>query len=229
MLSNPEMLFNPLFHDRVEAGEKLAAAVSLEIAKFNETAEEKARPIIYALPRGGLPIALPIARQLCCPLDVIIAKKITRPENPELAIGAVTADGHILWSNQKSRPRTQNPAIQKAQEKAQAQLMDFSSDRPKINPKGALAIIVDDGIATGMTIMVAAQALRLQQPAAVWICVPVAPLELMEILSAECDRAIILETPDPFFSVSNFYAEFPQVETQVVSACLQQQSEWLSP
>ncbi|OCR01735.1 phosphoribosyltransferase [Oscillatoriales cyanobacterium USR001] len=226
------MSFNPLFRDRTEAGEKLAAAVSLEVAKFNETLEEKVRPIVYGLPRGGLPIALPIARQLCCPLDVIVAKKITRPEHPELAIGAVTADGHILWSNQKSRLRVPNTVFQKAQEKAQekaqAQLMDFSSDRPQISPMGALAIIVDDGIATGMTIRVAAQALRLQEPMAVWICVPVAPLELMECLSGECDRTIILETPDPFFSVSNFYAEFPQVETEVVIACLQQQTEWRS-
>lgn len=229
MLDDKAMLFNPLFRDRAEAGEKLAEAIFSEIAKFNETAQEVAKPIVYALPRGGLPIAVPIARRLCCPLDIVVAKKITRPDNPELAIGAVTADGHILWSNQKPRNvRVQNTAQEKAQEKAQAQLIDFSTARPNVNAKGALAILVDDGIATGMTMMVAAQALRSLSPAAVWICVPLAPLELMELLQAEADRAIVLETPDPFFSVSRFYGEFPQVETEVAIACLQQQSEWLS-
>ncbi|HLO47618.1 MAG TPA: phosphoribosyltransferase family protein [Kamptonema sp.] len=223
------MLSNPLFCDRAEAGEKLAEVVLSEIAKFNETAQEAARPIVYALPRGGLPVAVPIARRLCCPLDVVVAKKITRPDNPELAIGAVTADGHILWSPQKPRNfRVQNSALQKAQEKAQAQLIDFSPGRPKVNPTGALAILVDDGIATGMTMMVAAQALRLYSPAGVWICSPLAPLELMEFLEVEADRAIVLETPDPFFSVSRFYGEFPQVETEAAIACLQQQVEWLS-
>ena len=223
------MLFNPLFDDRADAGEKLAEVVFSEVAKFNATAQEAAKPIVYGLPRGGLPIALPIARRLCCPLDVIVAKKITRPDNPELAIGAVTADGHILWSNQKPRNvRVQNTALEKALEKAQAQLIEFSPKRPIVNPVGALAILVDDGIATGMTIMAAAQALRLQQPAAVWICVPLAPLEVMVSLQQEADRAIVLETPNPFYSVSNFYREFPQVETEIAIACLQQQTEWLS-
>lgn len=223
------MLFNPLFDDRADAGEKLAEAIFSEIAKFNQTAQEEAKPIVYGLPRGGLPIALPIARRLRCPLDVVVAKKITRPDNLELAIGAVTADGHVLWSKQKPRNfRLQNTALEKAQQKAQAQLVDFSAARPTVDPKGALAILVDDGIATGMTMMAAAQALRLQQPAAVWICVPLAPPEVMISLQQEADRAIVLETPDPFFSVSNFYREFPQVETEIAIACLQQQTEWLS-
>lgn len=223
------MLSTPLFRDRTEAGEKLAQAVLSQLAQYNLTASEAAKPIVYALPRGGLPIALPIARLLGCPLDVIVAKKITRPENPELAIGALTADGHVLWSKQKPRHlRQQTANLEKAQEKANAQLAALSPGRPSVSAQKALVILVDDGIATGMTMAVAAQALRKQEPAQIWICVPVAPPDWMEDLDDLCDRAIVLETPEPFFSVSRFYQEFPQVETEEALACLQRQKEFRS-
>ena len=223
------MFSNPFFDDRADAGQKLAAAVKAEIEKLNLTASDDVKPIVYALPRGGLPIAVPVARLLGCPLGVVVAKKITRPDNLELAIGAVTADGHILWQKQKQHNLPwQKSALDQAQNNAQSLLADLSSGQPNVSAAGALAILVDDGIATGMTMAVAAQALRAQQPAALWICVPVAPQDLIQFLEEMCDRAIVLETPDPFYSVSRFYAEFPQVETEVALACLLQQSEWRS-
>jgi predicted phosphoribosyltransferase len=91
-----------------------------------------------------------------------------------------------------------------------------------------LAILVDDGIATGMTMAVAAKALQSQQPAALWICAPVAPADLMGFLAGMGDKAIVLETPHPFYSVSRFYGQFPQVETAEALRCLQQQTEWRS-
>lgn len=223
------MFSNPLFDNRADAGERLAAAVFAELGKLNLTAPEAVKPIVYALPRGGLPIAVPIARLLGCPLDVVVAKKITRPDNPEYALGAVTADGHVIWQKQKPRNfRFQTLALQQAQDKAQSLLADLDPGCPNVSAAGALAILVDDGIATGMTMAVAAKALRAQQPAALWICVPVAPQDLLEFLEEMCDRAIVLETPDPFYSVSRFYGEFPQVETEEVLRCLRQQSEWRS-
>ena len=223
------MFSNPFFDDRADAGQKLAAAVKAEIEKLNLTASDDVKPIVYALPRGGLPIAVPVARLLGCPLGVVVAKKITRPDNLELAIGAVTADGHILWQKQKQHNLPwQKSALDQAQNNAQSLLADLSSGQPNVSAAGALAILVDDGIATGMTMAVAAQALRAQQPAALWICAPVAPADLMGFLAQMGDKLIILETPDPFYSVSRFYAEFPQVETAEALACLQQQIEWRS-
>ncbi len=223
------MLSTPFFDDRADAGQKLAAAVKAEIEKLNLTASDDVKPIVYALPRGGLPIAVPVARLLGCPLDVVVAKKITRPDNLELAIGAVTADGNVLWQKQKQHNLPwQKSALDQAQNNAQSLLAHLSPGRPNVSPGGALAILVDDGIATGMTMAVAAQALRAQQPLALWICVPVAPQDLIQFLEEMCDRHIVLETPDPFYSVSRFYAEFPQVETEVALACLMQQSEWRS-
>ena len=223
------MLSIPFFDDRADAGEKLAEAVLGELGKLNLTPQDAVKPIVYALPRGGLPVAVPVARRLGCPLDVVVAKKITRPDNLELAIGAVTADGHILWQKQKQHNLPwQKSALDQAQNNAQSLLADLSSGQPNVSAAGALAILVDDGIATGMTMAVAAQALRAQQPAALWICAPVAPADLMGFLAQMGDKLIILETPDPFYSVSRFYAEFPQVETAEALACLQQQIEWRS-
>ncbi len=214
-----------MFVDRHDAGEKLAQAVLAEAQTL-----PSAKFVVYALPRGGLPVAEPVARALGCPLDVIVAKKITRPENLELAIGAVTADGQVLWQKPLSSNQTleREEALRFAQNKAQAQLAQFA-DRPDIDPEGAIAILVDDGIATGMTMAVAVKALRTRNPLEIWVCVPVAPLEIVDSLQhwsdlPKCrgvDRAIILATPDPFWSVSRFYQVFTQVETDVALACLQ--------
>lgn len=211
------------FTDRLEAGEKLARAVVDELKLRPVVTAESV--IVYALPRGGLAIAEPIARYLHCPLDVIVAKKITRVENPELAIGAVTADGHVLWMSQprspNNLPEAYELALQRAQNRAQAQWQQLAPYRPQISPQGSIALIVDDGIATGMTMAVAAQALRAQHPAAIWICVPVAPPDILRQLQSWCDRVVVLAMPSPFYSVSRFYQQFPQVEMEAAIECLQ--------
>lgn len=207
----------PLFSDRADAGEQLAESLLTQINQLRE-AGISAEPIVYALPRGGLPVAAPVARKLNCPLDIVVAKKITMPQNPELAIGAVTPEGHVLWLQQKRlgkrNERLLQTAVYQAQEKAQAQLKQFSTERPSVNPQGTLALLIDDGIATGMTMAAATQALRTQQPTQLWICAPVAPAGLMNWLQKWCDRIVVLETPKQFLSVSRFYEQFPQVESE---------------
>lgn len=218
-----------IFVDRQDAGKKLAQAVLTEA----QTLPDATKFVVYGLPRGGLPVAEPVARALGCPLDVMVAKKITRLENLELAIGAVTADGHVLWPKTLSPGQTGSPdlkaALLDAQNKAQAQLAQFG-DRPKIDPEGAIALLVDDGIATGMTMAVAIKALKTRNPLEIWICAPVAPQEIVNSLLRQnrdslelegANRAIILATPDPFWSVGRFYQVFTQVETEEALACLQ--------
>jgi predicted phosphoribosyltransferase len=215
---------SPLFHDRHAAGVQLAQAVCAELEQLGSSA----LPIVYALPRGGLPVALPIAQALNCPLDVIVAKKVTRPENPELAIGAVTADGHILRSRQEAFTLWQDGswriALQQAQAKAKEQLEQFAALRPPVNPEGAIVVLVDDGIATGMTMAVAARALRIKQPAYLLLCAPVAPLKMIDLLQQWSDRVIVLTAPATFSSVSRFYAEFPQVSMAEAIDCLVRQN-----
>ena len=217
-----------IFRDRIDAGEQLAQEIHQIFTKM--AASSVAQPIVYALPRGGLPVALPIARSLRCPLDIVVAKKISHPNNPELAIGAVTADGNITWSEETPlnlrNSQLGEMAVNEALKKADSQLAYLAPGRTKFNHEGAIAILVDDGIATGMTIKVASQALRKQNPVAIWICAPVAPWGLIPWLEKWGDRIILLSAPKSFLSVSRFYEEFPQVETESALACLLQQKEW---
>ncbi len=205
-----------LFKDRQEAGEKLAQAI---------IAQGPAQPTVYALPRGGLPVAVPVARQLQCPLGVVVAKKITEPKQPELAVGAVTSDGHVLWLEHKpawmkKAHLLRRMALEQAYQKAQAQFAQLTTNWSQPDPAGTTAILIDDGIATGMTMAVAVQALRQQQPIEVWICVPVAPQGLLRSLQELADQVVILATPEPFLNVSRFYQAFPQVEIEEALACL---------
>ncbi|MFM6189334.1 phosphoribosyltransferase [Planktothrix sp.] len=219
------MLSKPLFRDRTHAGEELAKEILLQMSWDGFQADQKM--VVYGLPRGGVPVAVPIAQRLKSPLSVIVAKKITLPENPELALGAVTSDGQVLWSKRKPQNfNLQQMMLQQAQTKAQQAWEQFAPSCPPVTAHGVLALVVDDGIATGMTMAVASQALKLHQPLAIWICVPVAPMELISSIQQWCDRLIVLETPYPFFNVSRFYEQFDQVETQTVLSYLQQQT-WL--
>jgi predicted phosphoribosyltransferase len=225
------MSSGPLFSDRADAGEQLAQSLLTQVTQL-EAAGITALPIVYALPRGGIPIAAPVARKLGCPLDIVVAKKIATPQNPELAIGAVTSEGQVLWARQKLFSKKNSTLLEtaqrQAQEKAQAQLEQLSIGRPNVNPEGSLALLIDDGIATGMTIAAATQALKAHNPAQIWICAPVAPAGLMKWLSRWCDRLVILETPEPFWSVSRFYTDFPQVETEEALVYLQQHNHPLT-
>ena len=220
----------PIYADRFQAGEQLGKLIVAEIINLR-LAGVKASPIIYALPRGGIPIAVPIARQLACPLDVIIAKKITLPGNRELAIGAVTSDGKVLW-NPHLKKRQEDAlilerALREAQRKAQAQLELFNPIRPKINPEGEIAIIIDDGIATGMTMEAAVKSLRQYQPQEIWLGATVAPPEIMESLQQSSNRLFVLATPSPFFSVSRFYVQFPQVSNEEAMTYLHEHNQQL--
>jgi predicted phosphoribosyltransferase len=224
------MLEMPLFCDRTDAGNELAELVFDAFSKLDSASI--APPIVYALPRGGLPVAVPVARRLCCPLNVILAKKISRKENPELAIGACTAAGDVVWSSNRAvsklNSQIRDSALQQAQQKAQAQLAEFIPVLPTVNPEGALVILVDDGIATGMTCAVAAKALRSQKPAFLWVAAPVAPAEIHDSLCEWADAILLLAKPESFFSVSRFYEQFPQVEMIEALACLEDHNRWLA-
>jgi putative phosphoribosyl transferase len=222
------MSYTPLFADRTHAGEELARVIHDVLAQQTIEFGVKPVPIVYALPRGGVPVAAPIASLLGCPLTIVVAKKISHPNNSELAIGAVTTSGDVLWTQQKLlRPRDdlwwREVALNQAITQAKSLEAQLISACPQVNPEGATLILVDDGVATGMTIAVAATAIKALSPAAVWLCTPVAPQKLLPWLSQWCDRLIVLETPEPFWSVSNFYIEFPQVDTSEVLVYLQQQ------
>lgn len=214
----------PLFRDRHDAGCQLAQRVLQEIEALGLQRSPSAL-LVYGLPRGGVIVAEPLAQSLHCPLDVIIAKKITRPENPELAIGAVTADGQVMRARRQLFFNRGDPhwaeARNVALERAKEQWQQFTAVSPHIRPEGRLVILADDGIATGMTMAAAARSLASRHPAYVLICAPVAPQSVISRLRHWCNKVVVLETPASFLSVSRYYAEFPQVETTEAIACLQ--------
>lgn len=225
------MTNTPLFTNRIQAGEQLARAIQALL--MQQAADSVAQPktIVYALPRGGLPVGVPIARLLKCPLTIEVAKKISHPDNPELAIGAVTASGNVLWDQHKLSFRNlpnsgwRETALDTAAIQAKFLEAQLSSGCPLVSTKGATLILVDDGIATGMTMAVAATSLKALSPAEVWLCAPVAPLKLLPWLHQWGDRVIVLATPELFCSVSHFYSEFPQIKTREALECLLQHNE----
>jgi putative phosphoribosyl transferase len=200
-----------LFKNRVDAGMQLAELINHDL----KTGFTKFSVVVYALPRGGLPVAKVISSKLEVPISVIVSKKISLPDNPEFAIGAITADGDILWNDYIDfiPPNILAQAKQVAERKARQQWELFAPLCPKINCQGAIAIVVDDGIATGMTIMAAALSLKKYHPQAIWLAAPVAPPQIGKKLQQWGDRVIIIKTPDPFFNVGRFYEDFPQLST----------------
>lgn len=212
-----------LYEDRINAGEALAQAVETSL-------EGNDLPVrVYALPRGGVPVAIPIAQRLNCPLEVLAAKKISLPPNSELALGAVTPDGTTVWAKfpqvRQQRKRKLDQGREKAISSAIAQQEQFQPYCPSASVAGSIVMIVDDGIATGMTMMSAIAALRNQNPAQIWVVAPVAPPETEVQFQKLSDHTIILHTPDPFLNVGRFYKNFPQVSTEeAVSLLLEHQN-----
>jgi putative phosphoribosyl transferase len=204
------------FHDRTSAGEALAAAVAAEV--------DPADAVVLAIPRGGLPVAVPVARLLGVPLDVLVAHKIGAPWQPELAIGAVAADGTRvidtdgeLWSGDEVALReTTQAELNRALER-QAYLR---GNRPPLDLTGLTAILIDDGMAMGATMVAAAGAARRAGAIRVIAAVPVASAEAVARVQGSADQVIVLATPEPFGAVGLWYEEFDQVTDSQAAALL---------
>lgn len=209
---------SPMFIDRRDAGRRLAAALSGLKAD---------RPIVYGLPRGGVPVAAEVAAALDAPLDIVLVRKIGAPAQPELAMGAVV-DGEtpeIFWNEDIVAacgvPRPAREAAAAAQLRAieaRRRLYGQLPDRP--SPKGRTVIVVDDGLATGATAIVALHALRRMGAARVILAVPVGPPETVENLRAVADDVVCLEQPHWFSGVGAFYEDFGQTADDEVIALL---------
>lgn len=207
-----------MFDDRTQAGRILAdrlAPLSLKNA------------VVFALPRGGVPVAAPIAERLSAPLDLVLVRKIGAPSQPELAIGAVT-DGiepECVFNQRIIRElgvtQTEIDAIS-AREKAEIERRRtlYLHDRPRVEARGRTVIVVDDGVATGATMKVALTALKKHAPARLILALPVAPPSVIAALKPLADDVICLESSDYFPGVGAFYRDFPQITDKAVIAIL---------
>ena len=209
-----------VFADRTEAGlllaERLAGIGLLD-------------PLVLALPRGGVPVGAEIARRLGAPLDVALVRKLGAPDQPELAIGAV-ADGAspeiVLNDKLVQALGLDDDYISAAAARELAAIerrrREYASVRPSVDPGGRSVIVVDDGVATGMTMQAALRSVRRRHPARLIAAAPVASREAVAMLRRECDEVVCLSAPRRFGSVGSFYRRFGQVSDEEVAALLQE-------
>lgn len=205
------------FKDRTDAGEQLAGKV-LQVGLAN--------PVVLALPRGGVPVAVPVAERLDAPLDLILVRKIGAPGHEEFAIGAVV-DGDepdVVWNDQAlvlgrvSSSDRQKLVAEKLAE-IEARRASYLKGRPQVRVTGRDAIVVDDGIATGATVKAALKALRKRHPRSVTLAIPVAAGDSLDAIRPFVDHLVCLSVPDPFIAVGAHYLDFRQTaDDEVISA-----------
>jgi putative phosphoribosyl transferase len=207
-----------LFRDRSDAGQQLALLLEhLKVAK----------PLVLALPRGGVPVAVEVARTLNAPLDLLLVRKIGVPSQPELALGAVV-DGeepHTFINKGIARAAHISEAELAAATKREIEEIGrrrllWLVGRHQVRIAGRTVIVVDDGVATGASIRVALKAVRAERAAHVILAAPVAPPDTARELRADCDEAIFVATPENFIAVGSFYKDFRQLEDSEVKELL---------
>jgi predicted phosphoribosyltransferase len=211
------------FRDRRHAGQVLAGRLG----------HWRQRPglLVLALPRGGVPVADEVARALDAPLDVLVVRKLGAPWHPEFAIGAIASGGVRIL--QPEADAMSNADIDRMVRKEQAELAGrerlYRGDRPGPTLAGRDVILVDDGLATGSTMLAAAQAARAQQPAALCVAVPVGAASSCALLAEVADEVVCAETPEPFRAVSLWYQQVPQTSDEEVRSILTEAARRLLP
>ncbi|WP_366552517.1 phosphoribosyltransferase [Aquibaculum sediminis] len=206
------------FKDRSEAGRQLAIVLK---------GHAPAKPVVLALPRGGVAVALEIALELAAPLELLLVRKIGVPWQPELAAGAlVDANPPALVLNEDvvagtgmSR-RDIDAAVERETQEIQRRRDLYLQGRAPLDLKGRSVIVVDDGLATGATARAALRALRGRGLQRLIVAVPVAPADTLERLKAEADEVVCLATPSPFEAIGLYYRDFHQLSDREVTDAL---------
>jgi putative phosphoribosyl transferase len=207
-----------MFENRREAGERLAKEL-LYLKDRN--------PVVLALPRGGVPIGVEVARALAAPLDLLLVRKIGTPGQPELALGAVidgermdfVVNDDIMEMLGLSIDFVRKHAAQEVAEIERRRRL-YLTDREHVPVRDRTVIVVDDGIATGATVRAALRGIRRRDPAHLVLAVPVAPADTIDALRKEVDGIVCLDTPSTFGAIGYFYRDFRQVSDNEVRAGL---------
>jgi putative phosphoribosyl transferase len=207
-----------IFADRAEAGRELASHLR-SYANRDDV-------IVLGTPRGGVPVALEVAKALAAPLDVFVLRKLGVPGREELAFGAIASEGVRILDPCIVQSWGLTPAEVERVTWAEKQELDrrerrYRAGRPPLDVSGLTVILVDDGIATGSSMRAAIRALRQMHPAAIVVAAPVAPGSTFTRLRPEVDELVCLATPEPFYGVGQFYADFSEVSDDEVNDLLE--------
>lgn len=202
-----------LFRDRQEAASRLAKRLH---------AYKGRHPLVLGVPRGGVPMARAIADALDGDVDVVLVRKLRAPGQPELAIGAIDERGTVLKGPDYdvADDRYLREEIRRQQDIIRARRQLYTRARGAIDPAGRIVIIVDDGIATGSSMLAAIRAVRAAKPQKIVVAIGVAPKDSLARIAAEADEVVCLETPAGFLSVGQFFENFSEVTDDKVVAAL---------
>ncbi|MFC4071129.1 phosphoribosyltransferase [Actinoplanes subglobosus] len=198
-----------IFANRSAAGRILAERLAADFG-------DHANPLVLALPRGGLPVAGPVARRLGGELDIVVARKIGAPDRPEFGVGAIAEDGppvydpdNLRWAGVTEHGVAGVLAAEREELRRRIRL--YRGDRPAPAPAGRTVIVIDDGLATGVTAHAALRWVREQGPARLVLAVPVCAPQARDALAGEVDAVVCLSAPDPFHAVGRWYEDFEQL------------------
>jgi putative phosphoribosyl transferase len=202
-----------IFANRAEAGRALAERLAGIVTCEN--------PLVLALPRGGLPVAGPVAERLGGELDIVVARKIGAPGRPEFGVGAIAEDGPPVFDRENLRYAGVSEAgvagvLSAERVELQRRIRRYRGDRPPPAPAGRTVIVIDDGLATGVTAHAALCWVREQGPARLILAAPVCSPQARDALAAEADEVVCLAAPDPFFAVGCWYDDFEQLTDEDV-------------
>jgi predicted phosphoribosyltransferase len=205
-----------VFRDRIDAATQLAGA----LAQY-----QGRHPLVLAIPRGAVPMGKAVAERLGGELDVVLSRKLHAPGSPEFAVGAIDESGWVYLAEYAEAAGASRPYVeqQAAAELAtiQRRRASYTPDRPPIDPQGRVVIVIDDGLATGATMIAALHALRGRKPQRLICAVPVASDEAIEKVRPYADEVVCLSVPPNFHAVGQFYRTFDQVDDSEVVELLQ--------
>jgi putative phosphoribosyl transferase len=208
-----------VFRNREEAGEMLA--------KRLRAYANREDVIVLGIPRGGVPVAFEVATALQAPLDIFVLRKLGVPGHKELAFGAIASGGSLVLDRRVIEgldisDRQIEVVIANERMELERRELAYRDDKPPLEIEGLIAIVVDDGIATGSSIRAGIKALRQLKPARIVVAVPVAPLETCNRLRPEVDELVCVHRPQSFLAIGQFYKDFSQVSDQEVIELLKQ-------
>ena len=214
-----------MFEDRADAGARLAEKLSEYRASASSAGSQRhsasTPALVLGIPRGGVAVAAEVARELGLSLDVVVATKVGAPGNPEFAVGAVAADGEVHTNPSTALPADEVRRISgPAHAKAVHEVSLFRAERGPLDLEDRTVIVVDDGLATGLTALAAVGYVRRMGAEHVVLAVPVAPADTVRRLSGYVDELVVLESPAEFSAVGQFYRRFGQVEDAEVLTLL---------